>query len=102
MKIKIAIILLAGLSFFSVQAPPSAFNYEGKLTDNGIAPSGIYEFQFVLRDAAVAGNQVGSATTNSSTAVSNGLFAAMVDFGASSFNGSARWLEIGVRTNGST
>src|SRR4029077_14995588 len=39
--------------------------------------------------------------TNSSTAVSGGMFTVALDFGSGVFTGPARWLEIGVRTNGS-
>jgi hypothetical protein len=38
--------------------------------------------------------------TNSPVAVSNGLFTVALDFGDSVFTGEARWLELGVRTNG--
>ena len=34
-------------------------------------------------------------------AISNGLFTAQLNFGSTAFTGAARWLEIGVRTNGS-
>jgi len=37
--------------------------------------------------------------TNAATSISNGLFAVTLDFGGV-FDGSARWLEIAVRTNG--
>jgi hypothetical protein len=33
--------------------------------------------------------------------VTNGLFNVTLDFGPAAFEGSARWLELGVRTNGS-
>ena len=39
--------------------------------------------------------------TNAPMGVSNGLFVVLLDFGDGAFDGSARWLEIGVRTNGS-
>jgi len=45
------------------------------------------------------GNQVGVSQTNIATGVSNGVFTVALDFGAV-FDGNARWLEIGVRTNG--
>jgi hypothetical protein len=39
--------------------------------------------------------------TNSTVGVSGGLFLVALDFGANVFDGSPRWLEVGVRTNGS-
>ena len=102
MKTKIILFLIAVMSALSLPAQTTAFTYQGRLTDNGVSPSGAYDLQFILRDAATAGNQVGAAVTNVATAVSNGLFTAALDFGAGSFNGSARWLEVGVRTNGNT
>jgi len=32
--------------------------------------------------------------------VTNGLFSVTLDFGSAAFDGSVRWLDIGVRTNG--
>ncbi len=78
----------------------TAFTYQGRLTENGAPANGSYEFRFELRDAAAAGAAVGNAVTNSAVAVSNGVFTVAIDFGASPFTGAARWLEIGVRSNG--
>jgi hypothetical protein len=77
-----------------------AFTYQGRLTENNAVAAGVYDFRFTLRDAAAAGNQIGIAVTNSAVLVSNGVFAVTLDFGAGSFGGATRWLEIGVRTNG--
>jgi len=57
--------------------------------------------QFSLYDAASNGNAIGRPVTNAATSVSNGLFVAVLDFGPAMFDGRDRWLEIGVRTNGS-
>jgi hypothetical protein len=54
--------------------------------------------QFTLHSAVSgAGNQIGSTITNNSVAVANGIFTVNLDFGAGSFPGADRWLEIGVR-----
>ena len=92
------LVFVAGLSCY---AQTSSFTYQGRLSDGNAAANGNYDLQFVLRDAASAGTPVGSALTNSPVAVSNGLFTVTLDFGAGVFTGANRWLEIGVRTNGS-
>ena len=82
-------------------AQPSAFTYQGRLTETGQPANGSYDLQFYLRAAATAGNPVGATNFLAPVAVSNGLFTVTLDFGASVFTGPDRWLEIGVRTNGS-
>ena len=82
-------------------AQGTAFTYQGRLLDGSQAAQGTYDFQFRLVDAATNGNGVGPALSFASLLVSNGLFETTLDFGAGSFDGSARWLEISVRTNGS-
>src|SRR6058998_3090639 len=78
------------------------FRYQGQLNDGGIPATGSYDFQFYLRDALTGGNPVGTTNTLAPVGVTNGLFAVTLDFGNSPFSaGAPRWLEVGVRTNGS-
>jgi hypothetical protein len=77
----------------------TAFTYQGRLDDGGNPATGSYDLRFGLFDAATSGAQIGL-ITNVATAVSNGLFTVTLDFGATPFGGSARWLEIGVHANG--
>ncbi len=97
-----ASILLVALAISACAAPlGTAFTYQGKLTDSSGSPlSGSYNMTFALFDAATNGNQIGSTVTANGVAVSGGLFTAPIDFGASAFTGSARWLQTAV--NGQT
>jgi trimeric autotransporter adhesin len=82
-------------------AQGTAFTYQGRLSAGTGVANGNYDMQFYLRDAlAPPGNPVGNTNTIAPVAVSNGLFTVVLDFGAN-FPGADRWLEIGVRTNGS-
>ena len=89
-------------SVLAVVAQTSTFTYQGQLVADGNPANGPFDLRFTLHDAAISGNQVGSALTNSPVNVTNGLFTTALDFGSSAFDGSARWLQIGVRTNGDT
>lgn len=71
------------------------FTYQGRLSDNGAPADGMYEFQVRLLDGASA--QIGSTQLLMADVVEGG-FMLSLDFGASAFNGSARFLEIGVRS----
>jgi len=95
-------LLLAGNTLMG--AIGSAFTYQGRLADGGEVANGSYDLRFSLYDAASEGGQVGLAVTNTSMAISNGVFAVVLDFGTNAFNGESRWLEVAVRksTNGFT
>ena len=97
--------LLVLVSFVDVaHAQSTAFTYQGRLTDGASPAHRTYDLTFRLYDATVAGSPAGHPATNRAPAVvvSFGLFTVELDFGAAAFTGSARWLEIGVRTNGSS
>jgi hypothetical protein len=79
----------------------TGFTYQGKLTDGGVPADGDYDFQFILYDAASGGGQVGSTLTTEDSLVSDGLFTVGLDFG-DVFDGTALWLEVGVREGSST
>ena len=76
-----------------------AFTYQGQLTSAGAAANGSFDLRFSLYDAAVGGGPVGSTLTNTSVAISNGLFSVALDFGGDAFAGQARWLELAVRAD---
>jgi hypothetical protein len=98
-----ALLLLSTLNcpLSTLHAQGTAFTYQGRLNDGANAANGSYDLRFALFDAASAGTQQGNLLTNSATAVSNGLFTVTLNFG-NQFPGAARWLDLGVRTNGGT
>ncbi len=104
MKIKTCIscfALLAMAGSLSQAAPlGTAFTYQGSLQDGGSPAQGVYDLQFSVYDAVAGGALVGGPITHTPVTVTNGLFTVVLDFGAGVFTGNARWLEIGVRTNG--
>ena len=97
----VSLILWISLLSFgaSAYAQTTSFTYQGKLTDGAMAANGTYQFQFRLYDAAGGGNQVGQ-TLDLPATVTNGIFAVNLDFGAASFDGAARFLEISVKSGG--
>ena len=80
----------------------TAFTYRGSLTQAGSPYTGQCDFQFGLWDSSLAGIQIGSTQTRSSVAVASGVFDVSMDFGATAFNGQARWLETAVRCPANT
>lgn len=94
----VALLLLGAIG--DAVAQGSAFTYQGRLNDNGIPATGIYDLRFTAYDAPANGSIAGVPLISSAAGVSNGLFTVMLDFGANVFTGPARWLEISVRTNG--
>src|SRR5205809_15970 len=98
----VGLTLLAGASFPfpSFCAQESAFTYQGRLCLAGQPASGSFDMTFALFGADTGGVPVAIASTNNAVAISNGLFAASLDFGTTVFNGHSYWLEIGIATNG--
>ncbi len=83
----------------SAFAQGTAFTYQGRLNDGANLANGSYDLRFIVYDMSAGGSQQGPILTNDTTEVSNGLFTVTLDFG-NQFPGANRWLEIGVRTNG--
>src|SRR5579863_6225408 len=104
MKCRIAFICLGVASLFamtnSIFAQGTAFTYQGQLLLNSSPVRGAFDLQFKLRPQPSSQSQVGPTLTNAPTAVSNGLFTVVLDFG-DVFGTNPVYLEIGVRTNGS-
>jgi hypothetical protein len=76
-------------------------SYQGRLSDGGLPAQGSYDLQFTLYDAETGGAAVAGPIAMAPVAVANGLFTVLIDIGAAGFDGNARWVQIGVRPNGS-
>jgi len=78
----------------------TAFTYQGQLKDAGGKPiSDTCDFQFTLWDALSGGAEVAGPVAQT-VLVTEGLFNALVDFGAPAFDGNARWLAVAVKCSG--
>jgi hypothetical protein len=81
-------------------AQTTAFNFNGRLSNIGLPVNGRHDLRFSVYASQAAADLVSGPITVSSVAVKNGVFNCRLDFGQSIFDGSARWLEIGVRPSG--
>jgi hypothetical protein len=99
-QLGLALFLFAAVS---VNAQTTAFTYQGRLTDSGLAPNASYDMQFRLFDTQASGTQQALFTPAVPVVVTNGIFTVAIDFGAcpTCFDGSDRYLEISLRPAGS-
>ncbi len=81
-------------------AQGTAFSYQGRLSDGARPANGSYDFSATLHGTATGRDAVLGSQVFASIGVTNGLFNLTLDFGVNAFDGSPRWVEIGVRTNG--
>jgi hypothetical protein len=98
----IALALCSTLNFqlSTALAQDTAFTYQGRLNANGAAANGSYDLVFTLYTNSLGGTVIGGPVTNTATAVTNGLFTTLVDFGPGVFVGGSNWLALAVSTNG--
>ena len=87
----------------TVFAQGTAFNYQGRLNSGTNLANGIVDFRFTVYDSTNSpGVSIAGPLTSSGAHVSNGLFSVTLDFGVGVFTGPSRWLQLDVRTNGTT
>ena len=97
----LALALMTGVA--GLRAQGTAFTYQGRLNDGESPATGIYDLRFTIYAAAHGGGSVvGGPVDASDVGVTNGLFTVALDFGGAAFDGSDRWLEIGVRPGASS
>lgn len=87
-------MVLTGLMSVGALGQSYSFTYQGQLKDDGLPANCSYNLVFKLFDASNAGNQIGSTITRNGVVLTNGLFNQTLDFGAGSFTGQPRWLEV--------
>lgn len=99
MKLKLLVVFASVVIALAGHAQGTAFTYQGRLNDGGNPANGSYDFTFTIFGTNHGGAPITQTITNTSVAVSNGLFKSSLDFG-SFLNGNPAWLEIGVRSKG--
>lgn len=95
------LVLLWLFALFALPGPAGAdpqlpdFSFQGRLTQNGAAANGSFDFEFRLFDDAVAGSQVGATLTEPGYPVADGVFTVALAF-PGAFTGEQRWLQVTV------
>ena len=97
------LLILIAVAFlpWTVRAQTTAFTYQGRLTVNGTPANGANDLTFTLYSVESGGAAVGVSNVVNDVPVTNGLFTVMLDYGASAFDGTPRWLQIAVRPGAS-
>jgi hypothetical protein len=97
-------ILLDSVSITTVHSESgTAFTYQGRLINSDNPAEGLYDFRFALYDSPDVnlGTQLGGTICVNELDVIDGYFTTPLDFGSDVFDGSARWLEIAVKSSDS-
>ncbi len=79
--------------------PPlgTEFSYQGQLRESEAPLNGPVDFEFRLFSQPKGGSPVSGTLELGEVLLVNGLFTVQLDFGATTFNDDARWLEVAVR-----
>jgi hypothetical protein len=95
----VTLCLMLLVSVSTGYAQTTSFTYQGKLTDTGVMANGNFDMEFKLFDTLAPGTgmQQGATLLVPGAVVTSGIFTVTLDFGASVFDGAARFLEISVR-----
>jgi len=77
----------------------TSFSYQGQLLNSGTPVNATCSFQFTLYDAATGGTAIGTGTaqTVDNLEVKDSYFSTQLDFGATAFDGSVRYVAVGVK-----
>ncbi|MCB2155905.1 tail fiber domain-containing protein [bacterium] len=81
--------------------PGTAFTYQGRLTESGAPIDGLCSFHFELHSTSAGDNPVTGTLQVVDRIIQGGVVEEILDFG-DVFDGSSRWLEISVDSNGGT
>ena len=101
--IRLNVILCSVLCFLATSSTVfAAVNYQGRLLHSGRPAEGVFDLRFSLWNSLTNGNRVGTVVEATNVTVSGGVFSVGLDFGTNAFDGSQRWIEMGVRTNQAT
>lgn len=101
MRFLAAALFVMGLQTGAHAQEDTIFTYQGRLNDGAGPANGAYDLKFSIYDSTnQPGVLIAGPLTNFTVSVTNGLFTVPLDFGVEPFDGSDRWLEIAVRTNG--
>lgn len=98
MKILSIIFIFVLFQFFYVYAQTSNFTYQGLLKDGANPANGSYDLSFTFYDAVSAGSQIGTIVYIDDKTITNGLLSIEINPGSAVFDGSERWVEIGIRS----
>jgi hypothetical protein len=100
--ISIVLMLFAiAIATSAVFSQTPVFTYQGRLLDSSLAANGNYDLEFKLYDSESNGNLLDQ-RSRPNVAVSSGIFSVSLDFPATEFDGTDRFLEISVRPAGSS
>ncbi len=93
-----ALLLALAISTAALGQPiTSALTYQGELRSSGLAVVGPVDLRFTLFAAPTAGSQIGPMLDRPGASLSLGRFTQELDFGAGSFDGNSKYLEIQIR-----
>ncbi len=99
MRWSIVALLCFGLSSAMAGTSSTAFTFQGRLDDTGLAANGVYDFEFEPFDADIGSGSLAPSLQIDNISVQDGVFTVLLDFGDSPFVGNPVFLEVRVKAD---